>query len=368
MALKPLVSMFARRRSAASVPLGAALRWAGAVSPAASSRHRQRSFCSGAAAGTGTAAGSGAATASDKQREYWDIDGTLSDAKVKFKFTEEDLARFQKERQEFRDDPRLQPDALPRFEGAEEELDALFKLKGLAGALRLGDLVTPPLKELLEERCDPSQAALMRHFELPPFEHELGYALGKPLHNHAIPKDGAYFRVRLQAYWISLHIWFLHSKQYMVQENEGLFGSAICALITRKLFEWQWDNMRLVFQNEDVPVMSIKDELQDLQEYIFGFCVAIDDAFKDEVPKGQGTAQAATLAEAALPEGCHGLGPRVKHVLWANVYSGGVPHDSPCIHELTVYVLRQRAFVESLTRSAFFKAQFNWAELSPPSR
>merc|ERR1712232_858088 len=140
----------------------------------------------------------------------------------------------------------------------------------------------------------------------------------------AVPSQGAYERLRMQAYWLALHVWLLHRKQYLVQENEGFFGSALCALLTRRLFEWQWDMIRLWLLAADVPIMSISAELQDLQEFIFGLCVALDDTFREEAPRG--SAQALSLTEAQLPEGCFGLAPRVKYVLWASVYSGSVAH------------------------------------------
>merc|ERR1711924_279007 len=184
----------------------------------------------------------------------------------------------------------------------------------------------------------------------------------KPLHNHAVPEDGSYARVRLQVYWLALHIWLLHSKQYIVQETEGVFGSALCALITRRLFEWSWNQVRGWLHEADVPVMSLTGEVQDLQEYVFGFCVALDQAFKDEAPLG--TAAALAMGDSDLKEGCYGLAPQVKHALWANVYSGVCPHDAAHLYELTVYVLRQRAMFEAQARGDFFMCRWEWANFS----
>merc|ERR1712100_85454 len=160
----------------------------------------------------------------------------------------------------------------------------------------------------------------------------------------------AYAQVRLQAYWLALHVWLIHSKQYILQENEGVFGSALCALITRRLFEWSWNQVRGWLHEADVPVMSLTGEVQDLQEYVFGFCVALDQAFKDEASCEGATCTRTALAKAdeELQQGQYGLAPQVKHALWANLYSGAVAQDALQLQELTIYVLRQRVLLESL--------------------
>lgn len=283
--------------------------------------------------------------AQEKSQELWDI---TADGKIKFNFKEEDIARFQSELPKFRADPRLQLGSLQAADGA-EDLDHLQTLKALVSVLRINEYVTEPLRDMCIERLTEN-AALVEHFGIPVLEDFDGE---KPLHNKAVPGAGVYLRVRMQAYWFALHIWLLHSKQFLVQANEGLFGSAICALITRRLFEWTWIQLRGWMHDADVPVMSITSEVQDLQEFIFGLCVALDDAFREEAPDG--TLAAVALEDAAvLDAGRYGLGPRVKYVLWANVYSGMEPHDSDQLYELTVYLLRQRAFLETVPRGAFF--------------
>mmetsp|Transcript_33375 Transcript_33375/g.93651 ORF Transcript_33375/g.93651 Transcript_33375/m.93651 type:complete len:175 (+) Transcript_33375:2-526(+) len=168
----------------------------------------------------------------------------------------------------------------------------------------------------------------------------------------------------MQAYWLALHVWLLHSKQHLVQRDEGVFGSALCALVTRRLFEWQWSRIRLWLHAADVPIMSITNELQDMQEFIFGLCVALDDAFKEEAASG--TLHALMMDEQEFGDSAIGLAPRVKYALWANVYSGNVPHEAPHLHELTVYLLRQRVMLEALARGSFFMCQFDWAEFPYP--
>merc|ERR1711988_1859887 len=78
--------------------------------------------------------------------------------------------------------------------------------------------------------------------------------------------------------------------------------------------------------------------------------------------------QLTPLKDEDLQEGQVGLLPCVKHVLWSNVYFGAVPHDHPQLHELTVYLVRQRMYMEMLPRSRFFAAKFSWADFPQPQR
>lgn len=281
--------------------------------------------------------------------------------RIDHKFTEQDFARFVVERQRLHSDSRLSLlQSLPAPTGA-MDLDWVSTFWGALSVCRLGDYFTEPFRDLVVERLT-EQGDLMEHFDIPRL---MDQDSTKPLHNHAVPESGAYARVRLQVYWLALHVWLLHSKQHLLQETEGLWGSALCALITRRLFEWSWDNVRGWLHEADVPVMSLTGEVQDLQEYVFGFCVALDQAFKDEA--GNGTLAALSLNDGELPEGCHGIATQVKHVLWANVYSGNCSHDASCLHELTVYVLRQRVFLEGLPRGEFFMGKWQWADFSSDS-
>jgi hypothetical protein len=275
--------------------------------------------------------------------------------RIDHKFSNEDLQRFPIERSAFRQDPQLRPDALPRPSGA-LEMDWTSTFWGVLSVLRLGDYFAEPFRDLVVERLT-EQGELMEHFDIPRL---LDQDASKPLHNHAVPKDGAYARLRAQAYWLALHVWLLHSKQHLLQEAEGVWGSALCALITRRLFEWSWNQVRGWMHEADVPVMSLTVEVQDLQEYVFGFCVALDQAFKDEA-KNQ-TLHALSLGDADLDDGQHGIATQVKHVLWANVYSGSIPRDAPHLHALTVYILRQRVFLEGLPRGEFYMGRWQWAD------
>eukprot|EP00927_Polykrikos_kofoidii_P071253 TRINITY_DN67548_c0_g1_i1.p1 TRINITY_DN67548_c0_g1~~TRINITY_DN67548_c0_g1_i1.p1 ORF type:complete len:422 (-),score=48.82 TRINITY_DN67548_c0_g1_i1:353-1558(-) len=291
-------------------------------------------------------------TSEEQPRERWDLTGDNID----FKYTDEDKERFSSEREKFRHDSRLQPDELPVLTGT-HDMDVMSTLKYLASVLRLTDLITEPFKDRIIERLTEN-APLVEHFGIPQLEDQDS---NKGLHNKKVPVAGNYFKVRMQAYWLAMHIWLIHRKQYLVQEGEGVFGSAICAYITRHLFEWQWNQLRGFLHDADVPAMSLTIEVQDLQEYIFGFCLSLDTVFREEAPEG--TASALSV-EGELPTDRFGLAPRVKHALWANVYSGKVPHDDPRVYELTVYILRQRAALETLPRASFFAGQFSWAAFS----
>eukprot|EP00933_Yihiella_yeosuensis_P025963 TRINITY_DN20141_c1_g1_i1.p1 TRINITY_DN20141_c1_g1~~TRINITY_DN20141_c1_g1_i1.p1 ORF type:complete len:226 (-),score=36.56 TRINITY_DN20141_c1_g1_i1:116-736(-) len=185
------------------------------------------------------------------------------------------------------------------------------------------------------------------------------------LHNKAVPREGAYIKMRQQVYWLALHMWLIHTKQHAVQADEGLFGSALCALITRRVFEWGWVLVRLWLMIEDVPAMSVTSELEHFMEYVFGFMMALDEAFKIEAPNGTKSCLE-NQDEAALKEGQVGLVPRVKHVLWSNVYSGAIPHDDKHLHELTVYVIRQRLSIAATPRGTFLMGRFEWADLPEP--
>merc|ERR1719440_529497 len=88
----------------------------------------------------------------------------------------------------------------------------------------------------------------------------------------------------------------------------------------------------------------------------------MDQAFRDEAPAG--TAKALASADNEINGQSYGLAPQVKHVLWANLYSGVCSHDAACLHELTVYVLRQRAMLEGLARGDFFMCRWDWAEFA----
>jgi hypothetical protein len=285
------------------------------------------------------------------------LKGGLVSAKVEVKYEAEDLERFSQEHAVFRDEFRLMPSSLPKAP-SEDEMDWLSVIKTSISLTRLGDLnFSEPFIHLVYDRI--LQGPLMESFGIPAIEDK---EIAKPMDSKAVPGEGTYLKVRMQVYWLALHVWLLHSKQHLLQRSNGLFDSAACALLTRRIFEWQWDRIRMLLYAADVPVMSISNELQDLQEFVFGLCQALDDVFAEEALEGD-TAAALALDSADFPSGCHGLAPRTKYALWANVYSGSVPHESPELYELTVYLLRQRIALEATARGSFFMCRFDWSDM-----
>jgi len=290
-----------------------------------------------------------------EEQVQWDI---TQNKWVDVKFDKKDYDRFPKERERFRTDVRLKSISFPAPQMI-EEVDWLTAIKAIPSIVSMGDFYTEPFDDLLMQRLTDTEALLER-FDIPAIEDR---AILQPLHSKAVPKEGAYRQLRMQVYWLALHVWLLHSKQHIVQESEGVFGSALCSSITRRAFEWQWSRVRLWLHAVDVPIMAITGELQDLQEFVFGLCVALDDAFKEETldAKSIEDALAFTDSDCALRE-VHGLAPRVKYALWANVYSGKIDHDASHLYELTVYLLRQRMALEALPRGSFLTGRFQWAD------
>lgn len=279
----------------------------------------------------------------------------IFDKYVEFHFTDEDRKRFVDERAKFHGDSRLLnlPET-PETAAAEMDWDQTFK--ALISITRLDDRISGEFQNLIYSRLEDKD--LMARFGLSILE---GKTLQKPLHNtKAVPREGAYFSLLQQTYWLAMHVWLVHSKQHMIQENEGLFGSAICALITRRVFEWAWLIVRLWLRQEDVPAMSIQTELEHFMEYVFGFCAALDEAFLQEAPEG--SAKAVRIQDSDLKEGQVGLLPCVKEVLWTNVFFGACPHDHQHLEELAVYLIRQRIALEALPRTAFLTGRMTWAD------
>lgn len=266
-----------------------------------------------------------------------------------------DFERFPQEHTIFRNESRLMPSSLPKAP-SEEEMDWLPAIKTSISLTRLGDLFIEPFIDLVFDRI--CQGELMESLGIPAIEDK---DIAQPLHSKAVPGEGAYLKLRMQVYWLALHVWLLHSKQNLLQRNNRLFDSAVCALLTRRIFEWQWDRIRMLLYAADVPVMSITNELQDLQEFVFGLCQALDHVFEEEAIEG--TAAALALDSVEIPSGCHGLASRTKYALWANVFSGSVPHESPELYELTVYLLRQRIALEATARGSFFMCRFDWSDM-----
>jgi len=283
------------------------------------------------------------------------------DRYVEFCFQPEDLERFHRERELFRADPRLDPRSI-RVPEDPGEMDWPSTFNALISILQADDRVTGPFAAFIHPRLEDKE--LMARFGISLLE---GKTLEKPLHNtKSMPRPGSYHKILQQTYWLSLHTWLVHAKQHDIQETESVFGSAVCSMITRRTFEWSWIILRLWLMTEDVPSMNVQSEMEHFMEYVFGLCNALDEAWKQEAPNG--TAAALALREEDLPEGCIGLVPLVKHVLWSNIYNGSIPHDSQKLHELAVYLVRQRLALDAFPRNSFLMAkELAWADFPEPS-
>ncbi|CAE8617819.1 unnamed protein product [Polarella glacialis] len=325
-----------------------------------------RRFCVAASGSAASAGHRDAAAAQPVRSEEDDAKWELvvekwGQFKLLHKLTAEDFERFPREQALFQAEPRLRAESLTANSAGPDELDWWYTFDATVSMLRFADRITEPFTDvLLQDRLEDTNKPLAARFGIHFLE---GKDLNKTgLHNLAVPREGAYVKMRMQVYFLTLHTWLIHRTQHRIQASEKLWGSAICALITRRAFEWEWVVVRLWLMIEDVPAMSITSELEDLMEYAFGLCKALDEAFETEAPDG--TARA--LEQVELKEGQIGLLPRVKYCLWANMYSGVVPHDLPELHELTVYLVRQRLAMEAMPRNTFLTGRFNWQDLPLP--
>lgn len=145
----------------------------------------------------------------------------------------------------------------------------------------------------------------------------------------------------MQVYFIILHAWLLHQRLVL----EG----AKAKKLDEDLFESCWTLVRNWMWLKKVPEYRFDAELQNVQEYMLGCCVALDKAL--ERPD-------------ILPA-------RLQQVLWANVYSGAVKRDHAALRRLTKYVLRQLGLVLQLEGEVLMGGHFTWADyplLPEPAR
>lgn len=248
----------------------------------------------------------------------------------------------------FQSDPRLASVQAPVKEGT----GPVGTLQQLVTVLRIHDFVTPQIEVLLEDRQFDNNH-LMERFHIPPHEN---FDFQKSLHWKTQPKNTAYATIKLQSYWLTLHTWLLHSKQMEVQDKgPGLLGVASGGLIEKRMFDWSWSQVQFWMHCADVPGMSLKMEVSDMQFHMFNFCDALDKAFAEDAPEGVSRA----LAAANSP-----LGPRVIDVLVENVYSGAAKKDADFVYDLAVYVLRQRIALEAVPTDAFLSCGFSWADFT----
>eukprot|EP00931_Biecheleriopsis_adriatica_P029908 TRINITY_DN17683_c0_g1_i2.p1 TRINITY_DN17683_c0_g1~~TRINITY_DN17683_c0_g1_i2.p1 ORF type:complete len:342 (-),score=79.28 TRINITY_DN17683_c0_g1_i2:92-1063(-) len=136
----------------------------------------------------------------------------------------------------------------------------------------------------------------------------------------------------MQAYFMILHAWLLH--QRLVLEGSK------AKKIDEDLFEACWTLTRSWLMLKKVPEYRFDAELQNVQEFMLGACIAMDKAL--ERPD-------------VLPA-------RVQQCLWANMYSGGVRKEHKGLTRLTKYMLRQLSLMLQLDADRFLSGQFVWAD------
>eukprot|EP00441_Pelagodinium_beii_P033794 CAMPEP_0197638312 /NCGR_PEP_ID=MMETSP1338-20131121/13282_1 /TAXON_ID=43686 ORGANISM="Pelagodinium beii, Strain RCC1491" /NCGR_SAMPLE_ID=MMETSP1338 /ASSEMBLY_ACC=CAM_ASM_000754 /LENGTH=295 /DNA_ID=CAMNT_0043210865 /DNA_START=53 /DNA_END=936 /DNA_ORIENTATION=- len=136
----------------------------------------------------------------------------------------------------------------------------------------------------------------------------------------------------MQAYFMILHAWLLH--QRLVLEGSKAKKQ------DEDLFETCWTLTRNWLLLKKTPEYRFDAELQNVQEYMLGACVAMDRAL--ERPD-------------ILPA-------RVQQCLWNNMYSGSVKKDHKGLLRLTKYMLRQLGLMLALDADCFLSGKFVWAD------
>lgn len=221
--------------------------------------------------------------------------------------------------------------------------------------LRLSVKLSDYLENMMEDRLFDNNALMMK-LRIPVFEKEDLNFQDKPLHWSTAPKDTAYADIKRQTYWATLHAWLLHCKSKDVIAKSGPLGMGLGVLMTKSVFNWQWDQVRFWMHCANVPGMSLKAELEHFQGFMFDFCTQLDDIWEEEAPDG--------TAEALASGSSSSLGPRLQQALSESVYEfhNVVEGDDDFIYDMAVYLLRQRLALEALSSEAFLSAGFGWAD------
>lgn len=136
----------------------------------------------------------------------------------------------------------------------------------------------------------------------------------------------------MQVYFMIIHAWLLHQRLVL----EG----AKAKKLDEDLFEGCWTLVRNWMWLKKTPEYRFDAELQNVQEYMLGCCIALDKAL--ERPD-------------ILPA-------RIQQVLWANMYSGGVSKDFTGLTRVTKYCLRQLGLMLQLDTEVFLSGSFVWAD------
>jgi len=141
--------------------------------------------------------------------------------------------------------------------------------------------------------------------------------------------DGGF---NMQAYFMIVHVWLLHQRLVL----EG----STAKRMDEELFENCWTVVRHWMMLKKVPEYRFDAELQNVQEYMLGCCLALDKALE---------------RSDILPA-------RLQQALWANIYSGSVNKNAQALNRLTKYLLRQLGLVLQLDKEDFLAGNFTWAD------
>jgi hypothetical protein len=136
----------------------------------------------------------------------------------------------------------------------------------------------------------------------------------------------------MQVYFMTVHAWLLHQRLVLEGSN--------AKKLDEDLFESCWTLCRNWMWLRKIPEYRFDAELQNVQEYMLGFCLAMDKAL--ERPD-------------ILPA-------RLQQVIWANIYSGGVKKDAKALTRITKYILRQLGLMLQLDADHFLAGNFVWAD------
>lgn len=135
-----------------------------------------------------------------------------------------------------------------------------------------------------------------------------------------------------QVYFMMIHAWLLH--QRLVLEGKA------AERLDEELFESCWTIVKNWLWLKKVPEYRFWEELRNVQEYMFGCCIALDKALE---------------RSDILPA-------RVQQVLWGNVYSGDARKDSESLVRLTKYIIRQLGLMLQIDKEHFLEGNFKWAD------
>lgn len=134
-------------------------------------------------------------------------------------------------------------------------------------------------------------------------------------------------------YFLFLHAWLIHRRLLI----EGKSARDL----DEKFMDHCWTVVLQWMLVKKIPEYRFVSELQHVQGYMVGFCVALDMA----------------VERADI------LPARMQYVLWANVHSGSLANDHECVTLLTKYVIRQLSYLLMVPTENVLNGKFVWADM-----